>query len=140
MSVNTEERTYKIRHSEKCFRFKPEAFCNHAPTNKGIYELVTFDEKQNAVVLYVGAAFEKGILECLEGHAMGTLAPASKDLFEKYPNLYFDYLTDLVGTKSQEDAQDIYWWLIQKHKPPYNDITAIQNSGRPGTINVVEMD
>ena len=56
-----ENKTYHISNSEKCFRFKPDAFCNHAPPNKGIYELVTFDEQQNPVVLFVGAALDKRI-------------------------------------------------------------------------------
>lgn len=131
------DRTFHIRNSEKCFRFKPEAFCNHAPTNKGIYELVTFDEKQNAVVLYVGAAFDKGILANLEGHADGSLKPSAQEIFAKYPNLYFDYIASW-DAKSLEDAQDVYWWLIQKHRPPYNDMASAQNSGRPGQIAVVE--
>src|SRR5687767_7124051 len=104
----TADRQYRIRNSEKCFRFKPEAFSNHAPANRGIYELVTFDEHQKAQVLYVGAAFDKTILECLEGHALGNLAPAASDLFETYPNLYFDYIAEM-NAKSQDDAQDIYW-------------------------------
>lgn len=133
----TTEKTYHIQSSEKCFRFKPEAFCNHAPQNKGIYELVTFDENQQPKVLYVGAAFDKGILASLEGHAAGTIQPSSDELFKKYPNLYFDYLTKM-DAKSQEDAQDVYWWLVQKHKPPYN--SDVQNSGRYAAINVVELD
>jgi hypothetical protein len=131
------DRTFHIRNSEKCFRFKPEAFCNHAPQNKGIYELVTFDENQNPQVLYVGAAFDKGILQCLEGHAEGTLKPFSKELFEKHPNLYFDYIATW-DAKSADDAQDVYWWLIQKHRPPYNDVASVRSSERPGNITVVE--
>ncbi len=131
------EKTYRIRNSEKCFRFKPDAFCSHAPPNKGIYELVTFDENQNPKVLFVGAAFEKGILESLESHAAGTLKPKSSDIFAKYPNLYFDYLTQM-DAKTKDDAQDIYWWLVQKHQPPYNNIASISNSGRYQKIDVVE--
>ncbi|MCG3205954.1 MAG: hypothetical protein KCHDKBKB_02680 [Elusimicrobia bacterium] len=136
MSTETTQRTYHIRNSEKCFRFKPEAFCSHAPANRGIYELVTFDNQQNAKVLYVGAAFEKGILECLEAHAAGRLAPSSTELLAHYPNLYFDYLVE-TDARTIEDAQDVYWWLVQKHRPPYNDLN-VQNSGRFQEINVVE--
>lgn len=139
MTTETNEKTYNVRSSEKCFRFKPDAFCSHAPPNKGIYELVTFDDQQNAKVLYVGAAFEKGILSSLEAHAAGALEPKSSDLFAKYPNLYFDYLASM-DAKTQEDAQDIYWWLVQKHKPPYNDIPSIKHSGRYQNINVVEQE
>src|SRR5689334_22211659 len=124
MSTETTTKTYHIRNSEKCFRFKPDAFCSHAPPNKGIYELVTFDDKQNAVVLYIGAAFEKGILASLEAHAAGAMKPSSDEIFAAYPNLYFDYITEM-DAKTQQDAQDIYWWLVQKHKPRYNDIPNI---------------
>lgn len=135
--MDTREKTYHVKNSEKCFRFKPDAFCSHAPPNKGIYELVTFDENQNAKVLYVGAAFDNGILASLESHAAGTLAPTSTDLFAKHPNLYFDYLAGW-DAKTREDAQDIYWWLVQKHQPPYNDVASIRHSGRYDRINVIE--
>jgi hypothetical protein len=137
MVADTQDRTFHIRNSEKCFRFKAEAFCNHAPTNKGIYELVTFDENQNPLVLYVGAAFDEGILAKLEAHAAGTIEPKSADIFAQHPNLYFDYITTW-DAKSLEDAQDVYWWLVQKHKPRYNNAAAVQHSGRPGRIDVIE--
>jgi hypothetical protein len=137
MSTETTAKTYHVANSEKCFRFKPDAFCNHAPTNKGIYELVTFDENQNPIVLFVGAAFDQGILASLEAHAAGTLKPTSDEIFAAYPNLYFDYLTEM-DAKSQEDAQDIYWWLVQKHKPRYNDVAGTKNSGRYLQVDVVE--
>ena len=138
MEKIADKKTYHVRNSEKCFRFKPDAFCSHAPPNKGIYELVTFDDKQNAVVLFVGAAFEKGILASLEGHAAGTQTPTSTELFAAFPNLYFDYLIEM-DAKTAEDAQDIYWWLVQKHKPRFNNIEAISHSGRYTSIHVVEL-
>ena len=48
-----------VRNGSRDFRFKPDAFASHAPPNKGIYELVTFDENQTAQVLFIGAAFER---------------------------------------------------------------------------------
>ena len=139
METKTETRTYHIKSSEKCYRFKPDAFCSHAPASKGIYELVTFDEAHNPKILYIGPAFEKGILESLEGHAMGTMKPTSEELFAAYPNLYFDYIADW-DARTLEDAQDVYWWLIQKYKPAYNDVPTIQHSGRPGTIHVFDAE
>jgi hypothetical protein len=133
------DKTYTIMNSEKCYRFKPDAFCSHAPENRGIYELVTFNEKQEQQVLFVGAAFSKGIRASLEGHADGTISPDGRALIEKHGNLYFDYLIRL-DAKSQEDAQDIYWWLVQKHKPLYNNIADISHSNRYNTINVVEQE
>src|SRR5437899_3066456 len=130
------EKTYRVRNSEKCFRFKPEALAAHAPDHRGIYELVTFDENQNPRVLYVGAAFEKGIQSCLEGHADGTLTPPAADLLTKHSNLYFDYLTEM-DAKSMEDAQDVYWWLVQKYGPLYNDKNAVHHSGRYESIHVI---
>jgi hypothetical protein len=129
-------RTYHVRNSERCFRFKPDAFINHAPDRKGIYELVTFDAQQNPTVLFVGAAFERTIRESLEGHATGQLPPAASDLLSRHANLYFDYL-ELLDAKTQDDAQDVYAWLVQKHKPAYND-GAVKTSGRFAAIDVVE--
>jgi hypothetical protein len=137
MTSATEKKTYHVRNSERCFRFKPEAFFNHAPDRHGIYELVTFDDNQNAKVLFVGAAFEKSIKESLESHAEGTLKPVASDILSKYPNLYFDFL-DQTDAKSREDAQDIYWWLVNKHKPAYNDVSAVVPSGRYQSIDVIE--
>jgi hypothetical protein len=137
MTTMPSERTYHIKTTDRCFRFKPDAFCAHAPTNRGIYELVTFDENKNPVILYVGAAFEKGILECLEAHAAGTLDPSATTLFAKYPNLYFDYLTEM-DAKTKEEAQDVWWWLVQKHRPPYNNLEETKHSSRYHAINVIE--
>lgn len=137
MENATEKKTYRVRNSEKCFRFKPEAFMNHAPDRLGIYELVTFDDNQNPVVLYVGAAFERNIRACLEAHADGSLQPAAADLMAEHPNLYFDYL-EKTDAKSKDDAQDIFWWLINKHKPAHNNVAAVQPSGRFGAIDVIE--
>ncbi len=139
MSADTEVRKFFIKSSEKCYRFKPEAFCNHAPTNKGIYELVTFDEKQNPLVLYVGQAFDKNIRECLEAHAAGTKLPSAEQLFGAHENIYFDYIVNW-NAKSVEDATDVYWWLVQKHKPVFNDVANVTPSGRPGTIEVSELE
>ena len=128
-------RTYHVRNSPRCFRFKPDAFHAHAPDRKGIYELVTFDAAQNATVLYVGAAFDRTIRASLEGHLKGDLPPAASDLLSRHANLYFDYL-ELADARTQDDAQDVYWWLVQKHRPSYNG--SVQPSGRYAAIDVVE--
>lgn len=137
--MDTPERTYRIRNSEKCYRFKPEAFASHAPPQRGIYELVTFDANQNPRVLFVGAAFDRTIQESLEAHAAGSLEPAADKIFAEYPNLYFDFISEM-DAKTQEDAQDVYWWLVQKHRPPYNNPSAVKPSGRTPSVNVVELD
>ena len=139
MTTDIRERTYRVRNTEKCYRFKPEAFMSHAPSNKGIYELVTFDEAQNPQVVFIGAAFDKGIRESLEGHAAGDTMPTASEILARFPNLYFDYLEEM-DARTKEDAQDIYWWLVQKHKPVFNDAAKTTHSGRYDTINVVELD
>ena len=53
------------------------------------------------------------------------------DDIAQHPNLYFDYLTEM-DAKTQEDAQDVYWWLVNKNSPPYNSGDAIRHSGRFG--------
>jgi hypothetical protein len=139
MSTDTSEKVYHVQNSPKCFRFKPEAFENHAPRQRGIYELVTFDESQNPTVLFVGAAFDTSIYDCLRGHFDGSRAPAADALLAKHPNLYFDYL-ERMDTKTQDDAQDVFWWLVNKHRPAYNDVAAIRPSGRTATVRVIEAD
>ena len=110
----------------------------HAPQRKGLYELVTFDENQNPKVLFVGAAFKTTIFDALQGHAEGRVSPAANALMTEHPNLYFDYIAEW-DAKSEEDARDIYWWLVQKHRPPHND-PAVSHSGRFEKIHVVELD
>jgi hypothetical protein len=132
-------RTYHIRNSEKCYRFRPEALINHAPYKKGIYEIVTFDDKQKPVVLYIGAAFEETIHDCLEAHLENKKAPMAKDLFSQYPNLYFDFI-DEWNAVTEEDVKDVYWWLVKKYNPTFNfDKSEPIHSGRPGDIDVVEL-
>lgn len=132
-------RRYRIRNSEKCFRFKPDAFAAHAPRNKGIYELVTFDAAQNAKVLYVGAAFDNTIFDCLSAHASGAAEPRAADLLAAHGNLYFDYIAEW-DVKTRDDAQDVYWWLVQKHRPPHNNVAGTSPSERPGTVVVIDED
>jgi len=139
MTTESTTKTYRVRNSERCYRFKPEAFINHGPARVGVYELVTFDENQKPVILFVGAAFDETIQASLEGHATGTRAPAAEELFARHPNLYFDYI-ERWDAKSKDDAQDIFWWLVQKHRPPYNDLATVRPSGRYAEINVIEED
>lgn len=138
-SEASSKRRFEIRNSERCFRFKPDAFESHAPPYRGIYELVTFDERQQPTVLFVGAAFDRTIRESLEAHAAGTLKPTANEILDQFPNLYFDYL-EQIGGNSLDDARDVHWWLVQRHKPRYNDVAAASNSGRAGEIEVVEID
>lgn len=137
MTPSTDKKTYRVKNSERCFRFKPEAFYNHAPDRLGIYELVTFDENQKANILFIGAAFDRTIRASLEAHADGSLAPAATELLAKHPNLYFDYL-EQTDAKSREDAQDIHWFLVNKNKPAHNDAAAVRPSGRYQSIDVIE--
>lgn len=112
---------------------------NHAPYKKGIYELVTFDENQKPVILYIGAAFDENIHDCLEAHLENKKAPNTKDIFSEYTNLYFDFI-DEWNAVTDEDAKDVYWWLVKKYDPKYNmDKINLKNSGRRGDVNVVEI-
>jgi len=44
--------------AERSFRYKEKRSTPRA-ANAGIYQLVTFDEQQNGVILYIGLASEK---------------------------------------------------------------------------------
>jgi len=61
---------------------------------------------------------------------------AAADLLATHANLYFDYL-EQTSARDQNDAQDIYWYLVNKHKPVYN-VAPVKPSGRSGSIDVVE--
>ena len=52
----TAARTFKLKMSERCFRFKPDALLPHAPRKPGVYEFVTFDKDMKPEVLFVGLA------------------------------------------------------------------------------------
>ena len=85
---------FGIWQSERSYRFKEEAIYNHAPETPGIYELVTFDEKQNAKVVYAEWTKEKTIFETLFEHQKGEKKPTVEELLKQYPNLYFSFVVD----------------------------------------------
>ncbi len=117
--MTTEPRTVRLRMSDRCFRFKPEAIPGHAPAAPGVYELVTFDERQTAKVVYVGLALDTTIREALAEHWRGLRAPKGAELLQKYPNIYFDFV-------AQASIDDVSQWkdvadaLIVKHRPELN--------------------
>ena len=113
---------------------KPDALPNHAPAIPGIYELVTFDEAQNAKVLYVAYSGKASIAQCLQDHLAGTKQPTTQDLITKHSNLYFDFVI-LKGPATSEDYQDALWSLTQEHKPPYNTDATVP-SGRFASVKL----
>lgn len=129
-------KTYKIFNSEKCYRFKPDALPAHAPNILGIYELVTFDQNQNAQVIYIGLAHQSIALH-LDEHLRGAREPKVADLLQKFPNLYFD-LVFCREAQSPQDWQDIYWALLRKYQPPYNDSKQTTHSNRYSSIQLTE--
>jgi hypothetical protein len=128
------DHTIRIVMSDRCFRFKPDAIPGHAPAAPGVYEFVTFDEKQQAKVLYVGLATTT-IQGCLVEHMMGTRKPTADDLFGKHQNVYFDYVAK-ASAKSPDDFKGIASALMEKHKPPFNTEPA---PGKPAAIEEVEI-
>lgn len=129
-------KTYRLRPSARCYRYKWEALTNHAPSLKTVYEIVTFDAKGEAQILYVGLAWEKTMDQMLAAHLDGSGEPKVDDLIAKHKDVYFDYIFPDPGS-TKEDLSDIQWALIQKNKPLYNkEVTA--PSGRYETISLEE--
>src|SRR5689334_8008103 len=95
-------RTFDIWQSPKSYRYKEEAILNHAPQQPGIYELVTFDDQQNAKVLYVDWVADRSIYDALFEHWNGEKQPYTQDLLAKYPNLYFSFIME-SDAKTEED-------------------------------------
>ena len=130
-----ETKEFGIWQSEKSFRFKEEAFENHAPQYSGIYELVTFDAQQNANVLYADWVKDKTIYEALYEHFRGERQPAAQDLLAKYPNLYFSFIVD-SDAKTPEDMQDLFYGVVQADKPVFVDPATVKPTGRYSSITV----
>ena len=131
------DRVFKVTMSERCFRFKPDALGSHAPHQPGVYEFVTFDEKVQPIVLYVGAAIEKTIHDMLAAHMMGGAKPGSQDLFGAAKDVYFDYVAS-ADISSPEDLKDIAGFYIAKHKPRFNTGEA-PSSGKYAKVTVEEL-
>jgi len=119
--------------AERSFRYKEEALYSHAPQTPGIYQLVTFDEQQNGVILYIGLASEKTIFDALYEHWRGDRQPTVQDLLAKYPNLYFGYVAQ-ADIKDKDDLKDLYWAMVQAEKPTLQDPKSVQHSGRYSEI------
>ena len=113
-------KTVRLKMSDRCFRFKPDALFSHAPASPGVYEFVTFDSAQNPKVVFVGLALERSIRDCLQEHLDGTRKPAGSELFSRYPNLYFDYV-ERASIGSPEEWGPVAEALRHKHKPELNE-------------------
>ncbi len=133
------QRTFKVKMSERCFRFKPDALPSHAPPKPGVYEFVTFDAAGNANVLYVGLALPpSSVFDSLSKHLMGQLEPTAAQLFGAAKDVYFDYVAD-ADIESVDDLKDIAGALAGKHKPRFNS-AQIPSSGKYAAVSVEEVD
>ncbi|MBI5630538.1 MAG: hypothetical protein HY921_06615 [Elusimicrobia bacterium] len=131
------KKVFKVRMSERCFRFKPDALGSHAPPRPGVYEFVTF-ENGSAVVLYVGLALDKGVSQALGEHMMGQAAPAAAELFAVAKDIYFDYVAE-ADIESLEDLKDIAAVLSAKHRPRFNP-QPLPGTGRYAAVEIEEVE
>ncbi len=137
--MTASSRTFKIRMSERCFRFKPDALVNHAPDKPGVYEFVAFDAAGKPEVLYVGLALPPGsVHRALSDHLAGKAEPTADQLFAAAKDVYFDYVAD-ADIESVDDLKDIAGALAAKHKPRLN-AAAAPSSGKYGAVAVEELD
>jgi hypothetical protein len=134
-----EKRVFKIKMSKRCFRFKPEALMNHAPQAPGVYEFVVFDEQGNGTVLYVGLALPPlTIHEALRRHLENEMSPKAEVLFQKTPDVYFDYVAG-GDIESTDDLKDIAFSFCEKHKPVLNE-KPWEASGRYASVETEEIE
>lgn len=124
---------FGVWQSERSYRYKEEAMYNHAPQNPGIYELVTFDEAQNAKIVYADWVKDKTIFDALFEHWKGEKKPAVMDLLGKYPNLYFSFIVD-SDASTPEDMQDLFYAVIQTDKPELVDPASVKPTGRYASV------
>lgn len=133
------ERTFRIRMSERCYRFKPEALPNHAPRRPGVYEFVAFNAKMEPQVLYVGLASPGTIYDALGAHMMGNLRPTLEDLQAGGKEVHFDFVEWSQGD-SPEDLRDIAGALMIRHNPRLNHNDNPPSSGRYSKVILQEED
>lgn len=131
------ERKFRVAMSERCYRFKPAALPDHAPHKPGVYEFVTFDAQKNAQVLYVGAALDRSVHDCLAAHMAGTLAPTAQELFAVSPDIYFDFVA-AADIDAPEELKDIAGAFIARSKPRFNT-GPVPSSGRHQKVEVEEV-
>lgn len=130
-------RNFKVVMSERCFRFKPDALPSHAPQHPGVYEFVTFNEKREPVVLYIGVAMDS-LYESISAHMTGKSHPNWDELFGAAKDVYFDYVAS-SDIETKEELKDIAGFLINKHKPRLNT-GDVPSSGKHAAITVEEID
>lgn len=132
-------RTFKVRMSERCFRFKPDALGSHAPRKPGVYEFVTFDPAGKPEVLYVGLALgQETVFGMLAKHIQGQAEPTADQLFSAAKDVYFDYVAD-ADIEALDDLKDIAGVFVSKHKPRFN-AGAAPSSGKYASVAVEELD
>ena len=137
--MSGESRTFKVRMSERCFRFKPDALGSHAPQKPGVYEFVTFDAAGKPSVLFVGlAAGGETVFSALGKHMTGQAKPTAAELFAAAKDVYFDYVAD-ADIDSLDDLKDIAGAFVAKHKPRFNS-GAAPTSGKYSAVVVQELD
>lgn len=124
---------FDIWQSERSFRYKEEALVNHAPHQPGIYEISTFPPEGGRQVVYAGLALDRGIFDALTEHWDGRREPVVSTMFEKFPNLYFSYVSE-TSAKTPEDLQDLFWAMVQKNKPALLDASTVKPTGRYSEI------
>ncbi len=131
------EKTFRYCMSPRCFRYKEDAILAHAPQTAGVFEFVTFDEQNQAQILYVGLA-EKSIAQDLAEHLKGVRSPMVADLLQRHPNLYFDCV-EWSDAQSGEDLKDIAAALYGMHKPSYN-LEPLSGTGRYQAVKLHEAE
>jgi hypothetical protein len=135
-------KTFKIRMSERCYRFKPDALMPHAPRKPGVYEFVTFHEKNGKLepeVLFVGLTPAGGTLhDSIAAHMMGNQRPTAEDLFKAAKDIYFDYV-DEADISSEDELKDIAGALMARHNPRLNPATPAPSSGKHTEVTLEEI-
>ncbi len=131
------ERTFRIRMSERCYRFKPDALPNHAPRKPGVYEFVAFNAKMEPQILFVGLASTGTVYDALGAHMMGNLRPTLEDLQGANKDVYFDFVEWSDGD-SPDDLKDIAGALMIRNNPRLNLNDNPPASGRYARVELKE--
>ncbi|MFA6093781.1 MAG: hypothetical protein WCU88_09485 [Elusimicrobiota bacterium] len=135
--MNSCERTFRIRMSERCFPLEPGFLPENAPRRPGVYEFLAYDARNNPEVLYIGLAEPRTLYDRLADHIMGNIRPTADELRKGRGRVYFDFVAP-EGACSSQDLHDIAGALMIRHNPRYNLRDNPPGSGRYGRVLLQE--
>jgi len=136
-------RTYRIRWSEKIYRFHENGISNHGPRAGAVFEIVLYPPgAEDGEVVYVGRVPQGGdcsmVLNAIRTGSGGASPAALKGIAENLANAYFDYVAS-GDLSSDQDLADLAQALVAQKKPRFNQPEDHPASGRWSEVKIEEL-